>query len=265
MLAAASLFLTACASTTQPAVTTIARTPPVHGEVVSIVDGDTIRMITGDDEITVRLAAINTPDEDECHHEEATARLNALVGDAAVSLEILGIDQFDRMLAHVFTDERHVNREIVSSGLALVSDLTENDPHGGALLDAEDDAFESGVGLWASDACDATGPLPDVAIDPEASVPDPPGPDDSNPSKEFVTIVNRGMETVDLGGWRLRDTSTRHRFTFQEGTSLGPGEDVVVGSDALGWDPGDSPVWNNDGDMALLLEPSGRVVSRWRY
>ena len=230
-----------------------------------MVDGDTIQVITGDDEITVRLAAINTPDEGECSREEATARLNSIVDGAAVSLEVLGNDQFNRTLAHVFADEGHVNREMVSAGLALVSELDGDDPYRDALLDAETEAFESGVGLWASDACDATGPLPDVAIDPEASEPDPPGSDDTNPSNEFMTIVNRGMETIDLSGWRLRDTSSRHRYTFPEGTSLGPGKVVVVDSDAVGWDPGDSPVWNNDGDMALLLDPSGRVVSRWRY
>jgi hypothetical protein len=31
------------------------------------------------------------------------------------------------------------------------------------------------------------------------------------------------------------------------------------------WDPGDSSVWNNGGDMTLLLDASGRVVTRHRY
>jgi hypothetical protein len=40
---------------------------------------------------------------------------------------------------------------------------------------------------------------------------------------------------------------------------------MTISSADLAWDPGGSPVWNNDGDMALLLDRDGRVVDRWRY
>ena len=39
----------------------------------------------------------------------------------------------------------------------------------------------------------------------------------------------------------------------------------MVTSADPGWDPGGGPVWNNSGDMALLLDRHGRVVARWRY
>jgi len=259
------MLLAACTPTTQPEPTTIAAARPIDGVVVSIIDGDTIRVITGGGEITVRLAAINTPDQGECQHEEARAWLDAMADGADVSLEVVGIDQFDRTLAHVFVDNNHINRELVSIGMAVVSNPNEDNPYRAALLEAEHDAFGSRRGLWASDACDSTGLLPDVVIDAEASVPDPPGPDDARLSDEYVTIVNRGGEIVDLGGWTLRDTSSRHRYTFPQSAFLGPGDEVQVNSEAAGWDPGDNPVWNNDGDMALLLDESGRVISRWRY
>jgi hypothetical protein len=38
-----------------------------------------------------------------------------------------------------------------------------------------------------------------------------------------------------------------------------------VTSDNPGWEPGGTPVWNNDGDMALLLTTGGAVASRQRY
>ena len=264
-LGAAAGLIVACASTPQPTHQTSASISSSDGEVVSITDGDTIEVMTGEGEITVRLAAINTPDEGECHHRAATSRIEEVLSRALVSLEIVGVDQFDRTLAHVFVDERHVNLEMVSAGLAVVSDPDATDPHGSALLDAEDDAFDSRVGLWAGDACGATDPPPGVAIDPAGSRPDPPGPDDHVLTEELVAIVNRSGDTVDIGGWTLRDTSSRHRFVFPEGTSLRPREVVEVDSGAAGWDPGGSPVWNNDGDMALLLDAAGRVVSRWRY
>lgn len=211
----------------------------------------------------MRLAAINAPDFGECLHDKATAHLMATLSDAQISLEVVGIDQFDRTLAHVLFEERHINHEMVSMGLALVSGA--DDAYQAGLLDAEQVAFDSDIGLWAADACGATEPLPDVAIDPAASEPNPRGPDEDRLGEEVVSIVNRGSGTVDMTGWTVRDTSSRHRYTLPEGAVIGPGEVFEVRSDDRGWDPGGSPVWNNDGDMALLVDPVGTVVSRWRY
>lgn len=263
-VAAATLLLAACTpgrpSTSPP---TIAPSLLVPGELVSITDGDTIQVMTAEQELSVRLAAINAPDVGECLHEKATAHLTASVSETTISLEIVGIDQFARTLAHVHLEERHINHEMVAIGLALVSnpDALYRD----VLLDAEQTAFDSGIGLWAVDACGATRPLPDLAIDPAASEPNPRGPDEDSLGEEVVTIANRGTETVGISGWTLRDTSSRHRYTVPPGTVIGPGEVFEVRSDQPGWEPGGSPVWNNEGDMALLLDPVGRVVSRWRY
>ncbi|HEX6299535.1 MAG TPA: lamin tail domain-containing protein [Acidimicrobiia bacterium] len=263
--AAATLLLVACTSTNQPsAPPTIAPRLPVASEVVSITDGDTLQVMTSEQELSVRLAAINAPDLGECLHEEATAHLMARVSNAPISLEVVGIDQFDRTLAHVLFDDRHINHEMVAIGLALVSDPVD-DPYRAVLLDAEEAAFDTGMGLWAGDACGVGPPSPDIAIDPAASEPDPRGPDEDRLGDEVVTVANQGTETVDISGWTLRDTSSRHRYTFPEGTVVGPGEAFEVRSDHPGWSPGSSAVWNNDGDMALLLDPVGQVVSRWRY
>ena len=262
-VAAATLLLAACTPSQPSTPATIAPSLLVAGELVSITDGDTIQVMAAEQELSVRLAAINAPDVGECLHDKATAHLTASVSDTAISLEIVGIDQFDRTLAHVHLEERHINHEMVSIGLALVSDP--DDPYGAVLLDAEQMAFDSGIGLWAVDACGATRPLPDLVIDPAASEPDPRGPDEDSLGDEAVSIANRGTETVDVSGWTLRDTSSRHRYTVPPGTIIGPGEVFEVRSDQPGWDPGSSPVWNNDGDMALLLDALGRVVSRWRY
>jgi micrococcal nuclease len=238
---------------------------PIDGEVMSVTDGDTIRVTTGDDELTVRLAGINSPDQGECHFEEATTGLAARLGGAVVHLEVVGLDRFERTLAHLFVDQRHVNHEMVANGSAWVSDPGADDPYRSVLLDAEQRAFDSGVGLWSSGACGAVLPPPDVAIDQSRSQPNPPGPDGASLGDEVVTIVNRSGEMIDIGGWTLRDTSSVHRYTFPEGTSLGSGEIFDVDSAAPGWRPGGSPVWNNRGDMAVLVDTSGRVISRWRY
>jgi len=231
--------------------------------VISVADGDSLEVRSEAGAETVRLAGINAPDRGECHADAARDNLAVLV-EKTVRLVIVGSDQFGRTLAHVFHDEAHLNLDMVAAGLAIASN-PEDDPHGEAILFAEDRAYATGVGLWGSTACGSSRVPPTVEIDESGSTVDPGGPDDRDLSDELIVLVNRGSESVDLSDWVLRDESSRHRYTFDDGTALGPGASVVITSADPGWDPGDSPVWNNDGDMALLQDASGTVVARWRY
>lgn len=238
--------------------------PSREGVVAWVDDGDTIEVEVSGEDVEVRLVAVNAPDQGECHADQALDHLVGTLRDRTVRLEVVGEDQFGRALAHVFDGRRHVNLEMVELGLAIASTPDEADPYAGAILEAEEEAFRSGFGLWAAHAC-GDDPLPAAVIEPERSNVDPDGPDDSRLGDETVAIYNMGPETIDLSGWHIRDESTRHRFTFPPSTELGPGERLVVASSDPGWDPGQSAIWNNDGDMALLQTPEGNVVSRWRY
>lgn len=200
---------------------------------------------TGD--VDVRFFGINAPDEGECFFEEATGHLIDGLKDKQVTLEIAGTDQFGRTLAVVSLEERDVGADLVGRGLAIAS----TPEQGEGYLPEEDDAIAARIGLWSSDAC-GTGPIPDigVAIDP---------------FDETVTLLNNETTSIDLGGWTIRDESSRHRYRFPSGVHIGPGGTIVVGSEDPLWDPGGSNVWNNDGDMAMLLLPDGRVVDHVRY
>lgn len=257
--------MAACTSNGDSPPQTLDPSMRVAAEVIAVTDGDSIDVATGDAAFTVRLAALNAPELGECFFDVTSAHLTETVLGATVSLELFGTDQFDRTLAHVFAGDRHINLEMVSSGLALASSPDEQDPYRDIMVSTEEEAFESRAGLWAADACGSADGLAEVSIDPDQSEPDPPGPDGARLHDEVMTVVNNGHESVDLTGWTLRDESSRHRFSFPGGTSMEPGEFLEVHSDAVGWDPGGTPVWNNEGDMALLLDPSGTVVSRWRY
>lgn len=233
------------------------------GVVTWIADGDTIEIDSGDGAITVRLIAINTPEEGECFADAARDHLIDTLDGESVRVEAFGTDQFDRTLGHVFAGDRHINLEMVVGGWSLASTPGEDDPYGERILTAEEDAYSDGTGLWAPDACGDHDALPEVAIDPGESEPDPPGHDDLDLEGETLTLTSESSTGVDLGGWILRDESARHRYVFPEGTSISG--KLVVSSAEGEWDPGDSPVWNNGGDMALLQLADGTVVSRWRY
>lgn len=222
-------------------------------------------MDTGTGTLEVRLVAINAPEREECFYHEGLDHLVATLTDSMVTLEITDIDQFGRTLAHVFENGRHVNLEMVVEGLAVAYTPEEDDPYGAAILEAEEDAVALRQGLWAPTACGTATSLPRVVIDGDASTPDPPGPDFEFLHLETVVIVNEENHPVDMAGWILRDQTSRHRFFFPEGTTIGPGEAMQVASDHPAWVPGGTPVWANRGDQALLQLPDGTVVSRWRY
>lgn len=244
--------------------------PPVtelvgDGVVTWVDDGDTIEVEVSGQEVEVRLVAINAPDQGECFAERSRNHLVETLLDHVISFEAVGEDQFGRTLAQVFDGGRHVNREMVDLGYAFASTPDEDDSRAGAILKAEEEAYSSGIGLWAEDACGRGDTIPKATIDPNRSNVDPDGPDESRLDDEIIAIVNNGPETLDLIGWIVRDESTRHRFTFPSHTMLEPGERVTIASSDSGWEPGQSAVWNNGGDMALLQLPDGTVVSRWRY
>ncbi|MDK2890349.1 MAG: competence protein ComEC [Methanoculleus sp.] len=83
---------------------------------------------------------------------------------------------------------------------------------------------------------------------------------------ERITVTNAEETGVNLTGWTVTDEGTRNTYTFPIFT-LDPGADVTVhtgtGNDTatdLYWGR-ETPVWNNDGDLATLADANGTVVS----
>lgn len=224
-----------------------------------IFDGDTIEVVDDGDSVRVRLDGINAPDQGECWYREATEALDQLIGTRPVVLEVTGEDQFDRVLAYVWVGSLQTNLEMVAAGHAIATT-----PLTSSMAQAETEARRQQLGLWSPQAC-GSGPIATVEIDTRRSVVDPPGPDGDNLEGEVIYLRNPGTQPVAMGGWVLRDESSRHRFHFPRGFELGAGEVYPVRSSAPEWDPGDSPVWNNDGDIIMLLDHTGRVVSAHRY
>ena len=235
----------------------------VLADVTSVVDGDSFRAVDGDQELEVRLLGINAPESEECFGAESAAWLTeTLEGkEAGLALEPQP-DQFGRLLAVVVVDQINVNEAALSSGHALVVSAEGFDRT--AFVAAEDQARAGSFGMWADDICGASGQRASLEI-VEVDY-NPPGPDEN----ETVTIVNNGSDTVDLDGFALRDESSVNRFVLPR-VVLGEGESLTVRvtdcqevESAFDW-CSEQPVFNNDGDTAMLLDPFGRVVALARY
>lgn len=85
---------------------------------------------------------------------------------------------------------------------------------------------------------------------------------------ECVEISNLGESAQDLTGWTLTDEQN-HTYAFPEGFVLGPGEVVMVNT-GVGDDSSTdlycnmgSPIWNNAGDVATLMDEEGNIVSQY--
>lgn len=226
--------------------------PDEIATVTWIYDGDTIEVDLSGSFTDVRLMGINAPDVGECFFDEALAYLIRSLEGRQVDLEVIGDDQYGRTLAYVWVDGAPVNLDLVERGFAIATTPDGDDRDGAAILEAEEEARSRQRGMWGEMVCGANGLIPDLNLQVD-------------PFQEFVTIENLDPAPVELERWVLRDESSRHRYTFADGTTLSPGETVRITSSDDGWDPGEPRVWNNDGDMAMVLDEHGRVIAVSRY
>lgn len=239
--------------------------------VVDVIDGDTIDVQLPDGSIDrVRLLGINTPEDGECWSTEAAAELERLVAGEVVVLvaDESDRDQYDRLLRYVERDDADVGALLVRDGFAVVRVSEPDVAREEVLRRLEEEARTAERGLWSPSACGpASGQasqlaIVDLRLDAE-------GDDALNLNDEWVEVQNTGAVAVDMTGWGVRDESSSHRFTFPAGFTLEAGALVRIhsgcGTDAateLFWCTSGSAIWNNDGDTAFVLDPSGNIVDR---
>jgi micrococcal nuclease len=123
------------------------------GTIVSVGDGDTIRVKTSEQTLTVRLACIDAAEMSQRPYGEAAAiRLKQLlpVGQA-ISLQVTDTDRYRRSVAKVFKDGISINTAMVQEGQAAVYRpyLSACPELRDRLLSAEASAKSQRLGLWA--------------------------------------------------------------------------------------------------------------------
>lgn len=238
--------------------------------VEAVLDGDTVDVVlpNGDHE-RLRLIGINAPEKGECFAEEATDALTDLLGESAIVLssDVSDRDQYGRLLRYVEVNGRDIGEELVTGGFATARRYPPDTARAVAYERAQAIAESEYDGLWAADAC---GPATDAADDLVFAAVrfDADGGDVDNLNDEWVRLENTGSTVVDLSGWMVKDESATNRYRFPTGFRLGGGDSVTLrtgcGTDTrtdLHWCRSGSAVWNNDGDTAFLIDPSGNVVA----
>lgn len=138
---------------------------PSNYEVVSVTDGDTIKVQINENIETVRIVNMNTPESVdprkpvECLGKEASELIEGLVLGKVVNLEIdetqTERDRYNRLLRFVFLEDgTDVGLEMIKLGYAHSTPYG-NSPHKYMDLyeSSEQEAKDKQLGLWNPEAC----------------------------------------------------------------------------------------------------------------
>lgn len=227
ILAGVSLLLASCTSQGAPPSTPVwteeaqgigaepAPGGPV-GQVVRVVDGDTIDVRVRGRVFTVRLIGVDTPESvhptvpDECFGRAASAFATEALSGRLVRLEydVERLDRYGRDLAYVWIGGELFNQTLVSEGYASAYPYPPNTRYEERFAAAEERARAAGLGMWG--ACDlapsrAASPppaRPDGACDPAypgVCIPPPP-PDLDCADVDERAFVVRGDDPHHFDG-----------------------------------------------------------------
>jgi endonuclease YncB( thermonuclease family) len=116
------------------------------GRVLSVTDGDTIKVGLDSGPIEVRFHSIDTPERAQPWGREAKAALAKRLQGAEVALEPFEQDQYGRMIAVVYLGDENVNAWLVHEGHAWVYRQYARDER---YCQAEGAARAARRGLWA--------------------------------------------------------------------------------------------------------------------
>ena len=145
---------TAAAGSPDP--TPSAQSSSTSGRVTRVVDGDTIHVMVGGRDETVRYIGVDTPESVkpgtpvQCFAKRASAFNERLAAGEKVRLvrDAEERDRYGRLLAYVYAGPEFVNRELVARGYARTLTIPPNVAHADEFAALARRARQAGLGLW---------------------------------------------------------------------------------------------------------------------
>jgi len=116
------------------------------GKVVSVTDGDTIKVLKNGKQVKIRLASIDCPEKGQPYGQAAKKFTAGLVAGKVVKIWPTDTDRYGRTVAFVFVGDKNLNKELLSAGLAWHYKKYSRDPE---LAKLEFQARSEKRGLWA--------------------------------------------------------------------------------------------------------------------
>ena len=115
-----------------------------HGKVIKIADGDTLTLLSDNEQLKIHLADIDTPERKQPFGTRAKQALSDLAFGKQARVVQVTVDRYGCIVGRLFVDGLDVNQELVARGYAWVYRKYSNDAE---LLTLESRAREKGLGL----------------------------------------------------------------------------------------------------------------------
>ena len=119
------------------------------GKVISVLDGNTIEVVTGSNEnYKIVLAGVDSPELTQEYGDKAKKFLDKFLGDKEVEFQIRGKDRWGNYLAVVLVDGDDPRIGLLKEGLAWTSEKNPDPELENHRLTAQ----EKGKGLWKEES-----------------------------------------------------------------------------------------------------------------
>lgn len=116
-------------------------------EVVGVIDGDTVDVLSPDHKITrCRLFGIDAPEKGQAFGQAAKKSLSDLTYRKALDVRVVDTDRYGRAICRLTLAGIDINREQVTRGMAWVYRRYNQEP---AYYNAETAAVAARLGLWS--------------------------------------------------------------------------------------------------------------------
>lgn len=117
----------------------------LHGQVIDVLDGDTIKLRSDWHVYKIRLAGIDAPEKQQAYGMKSKLYLTQLIADKDVRINVFSCDQYGRYVGKLYLNDRDINGEMIRNGYAWHYSQYDSDPvYALFMLDAQ----RAKRGLW---------------------------------------------------------------------------------------------------------------------
>lgn len=90
----------------------------LHGQVIDVLDGDTVKLRSDWHIYKIRLAGIDAPEKQQAYGVQSKIYLEHLIVDKDVSIKVVSCDQYGRYVGRIYLGGKDINGEMIRSGYA---------------------------------------------------------------------------------------------------------------------------------------------------